>query len=152
MTKLSKKKLPYTPAQKKALLELTDELDRYFGIETHERDIYFHSEGSTKGDEIAAEVKTDSEYRRVAIRIYPTFWNNEAKQRGIYLLHEYTHTILNDLTEKAYNLIDGKLETKAHIAKANEQATSQISVLLDEILRRKSDRLIKAYNKYIKTK
>jgi hypothetical protein len=143
--------LPYTPAQKKALSEFAEKLDRFFSLEGHERDLFYHAEDYAPYPECAAEIKQDDTYKRVSIHIYKRFWNNDIEQRAIYLLHEYSHSVVHAITEKAHNLRKGELETEEHIRVENERATSQISLLLYDLVRGKPKWFIDAFNAYVKS-
>lgn len=157
MTKLNNQKekkttvieMPYTEAQKAATSAFCEALDRFFSLEGYERDLFYHAEELAGVPECAAEIRQDDAYIRVSIHIYKRFWEVDINQRAIYLLHEYSHSIVHALTEKAHNLRKGELETEEHIRVENEKATSKISLLLYDLVRNKPKWFIDAFNAYI---
>lgn len=133
----------------KRITALMSQLDFVFHVQNFDRTVVLKKEDY---DNRACDIKTDLEYQRIEISIYPCFFENSLEDQRMYLLHEYCHVLLKPLAQVVSNLQDGKLETKEHRIFAVEQTTSAMANILAALLKGRMRYARKAYADYIDAK
>lgn len=110
-----------------------NQLTWMFDLQNFDKTIRFAKEDY---EDCAAHIDMGNEYRRITVVVYPCFFvdNSPDSQREM-LLHELCHSVLNDLANRARNLLNGKAETVESVRFSNEQATSRISQILHRLLK-----------------
>ena len=130
----------------KRITDFCHEMDFLFDYQNFDRAICYCKE---QKEGIAAEVKTDIEYRRMTIHLYPSFFTHSIKDQRELLLHEFCHTFTDKIYCKAINLLNGKFETNDTLQMTNEEATSRITNVLHGLLIGRTLYAKKAYAKYL---
>lgn len=138
-----------TKKEEKALQELLDSFDWFFGVKRLERGIVYKKEDEGMK---SAEIKYEEDYQRITLYFYPCFWEGSLKERRKTILHEYCHIITIPSKVGMRELLDGKLITYDRIQEINERETSQIENIIDCLLQGHADYFPKAYKQYINEK
>ena len=120
-----------------------------FDYQNFDRSIVFKKKNHPTNN-CAASVEEDSEYRRVVVNIYPSFFEGTLEiQRG-YLIHEFCHTFTHKLSDKAIILVYGKLDTHDCLTSTIEEATSRIAQIVGTLLDGRMTYARKGYSAYVK--
>jgi hypothetical protein len=138
-----------TKKEEKALQELLDSFDWFFGVKRLEREIVYKKEDEGMK---SAEIKYEEDYQRITLYLYPCFWEGDLKERRKTILHEYCHIITIPSKVGMRELLDGKLITYDRIQEINERETSQIENVIDCLLQKHADYLSKSYKNYLNEK
>lgn len=132
----------------KLVEKLLDGLQWLFQIQNFEKEIVINDED----DNLDASMDCEDNYQRLRLSIFPHFFEEkEATQRKI-ILHELCHTITLPSKKIAHDLLDGKLVTPQQIRETNEEATSKIENILDQLLQGNLTYARKAYQNYLPKK
>lgn len=105
---------------------------------------------SDRGDDAAAQIEVDEEYRRIRITFYRGFWEAGRRYQREYLLHEFCHLATNSLFHLLDEFKAGRLVTPQQIRKENEAATSRVAQILDGFLTDGWKTKRKAYQDFMK--
>jgi len=100
--------------------------------------------------QLTAEIIPDMTYRELTIKLYPHFFRLSLDLQRKALLHELTHTLLQNTKTFAIDLILGSSHSEADIKNENEIAISRITYLLDCLLLGRLRYARKAYKDYLK--
>jgi len=100
--------------------------------------------------DLTAEVITDLVYREMTIKLYPHFWEISLDLQRKALLHELTHTLLQNTKMIAMDLISGKAHNEEEVKKENEIVVSKVTHLLDCLMLGRLKYARRAYKNYLK--
>ena len=142
---MSNKKHP-TKKEEKRVQSFLKQMEWMFGLQNYDRTICFSKNAD---DTFAANVVVEEDYQRVKITIYPCFWDNTLKNQREYLLHEFCHYLTDSLANLAWDMMQGKLQTKEHRRLAVEKSTSMVSNIIDSLLCDNMSFAKVAYKKYL---
>lgn len=148
VVKKKAKKLTDLQVKKRIEFFLTD-VEDMFDYGNFDRTISYPKEDK---DNCACEVITDLEYRRVNIKIYPSFFTQTARDQRQLLLHEFCHMYTDKIYQLAVSLLNGKHESFENFRRANEEATSKITETIEALLRGRLRYARKAYARYLDPK
>lgn len=142
-------------ASKKQTQRVTDFLNRVdyaFGINPLERQVYIKKEDEvgSEGRGLVARITFEQDYQRLAVEIFPEFFNRGLMEQRKTLLHELCHSITIPSKMAMHDLLDGKLVTADQIRRINEEETSKIENLLDRLLDSGLQYFKDAYKDYLK--
>lgn len=136
---------------KKRIQLFLEQIEWLFDYQNWDREIVYKKDVKDTGHgRLAAEVKQDSDYRRVSLFIYPGFFDHTPKEQREFLLHEFTHTFTTRLYAAAIDLSNGTLHTPEQLRKLNEEATSRITNVIHGLLDGRKTYAKEAYAKYLK--
>lgn len=141
ITKISKERV------KKAVSQFFSDLEWIFDYQNFDRGIIFKEENF---EDTAAAVDIDSEYRRVTMKIFPSFFDHKIYDQRDILLHEFCHTFTHEVHQGALRLLNGKFESADKLASRNEEATSRITQIIGALLKGKMKYARRGYKDYIK--
>lgn len=142
-----KKEIP-SKKQKRALVELMNELDWMFSLKNHERTLVYMEKNDPDSEDCVADITITEDYMRIKIRLYPNFWEFSPYYRRMFLLHEMCHTLIQPIQREAQELRLGNLRTDQQVTFATEKVTSNVTVILDDLLRGGRRFMLAAYQKY----
>lgn len=136
---------------KKKIIRFLNDMQWAFDYQNFDRVINFEKNEHPK-KEVVCEVINQWEYRRVIIKIYPSFFEADAEQQRGYLLHEFCHSYTDMLYDMALDLLNGKLHTHEQIRLRNEEATSRITNVIESFLLGKMKYAKDGYARYLQPK
>lgn len=140
------KKNSITPVPK-YIMDLCTDLRRFFGVQTYDFYVFV-----AKKDErnAASSINIKMDYQRLYLTIYPCFFENSRADQRLYLLHEFSHHVTEELSMCINRLLDGKLVTEEERRVSNERATSRIAALIETLLTGKGGYARKSYSHYLR--
>lgn len=129
-------------------MDLLEQMDWFFAMKNHERDLFICKEEKQDCPSCAAEITMNERYSRISIRLYPPFWEQPLENQRETLLHEMCHTLILPVQHEATELLDGKLRTSDQVAYAVENSTSRVTIIIDALLCNGRKFMRDAYRKY----
>lgn len=138
--------------QKRKLANLMEQLDWFYGVSNQDRYLNYKKQNDPESPDSAADISIDEQYQRMTISIYPNFWDNTEKDQRAFMIHEYTHYLVQPLQRVARNLHSGRLHTEKDINEAVEKVTSSVTIIIDALLSGKRGYMLKAYEDFISNK
>lgn len=133
---------------KKKVLKFLEDLEWMFDYNNYEKSIVFKEEDK---DEIACEVVEDWDYRRITIKVFPTFFTHSLKDQRKFLLHELCHSYSNKIYQQLHEIINhGKFISWNSVKQNNEECTSRITETISRLLEGNLRYAKRAYSDYLK--
>ena len=133
----------------KRITDFLEKIDWMFEINNFERTIKIIDTQPEEQPNLAAEVLPDMTYRELTIKLYPRFWEISLDLQRKALLHELTHTLLQNTKMFAIDLLSGSFHSEADIKNENEIATTKITHIIDCLFLGNLRYAKKAYKKYV---
>lgn len=138
---------------KEKILALLEQFDWMFGVQNFHRNlVYKENDETSNGSLKTAEIFFYEDYQELEIDLFPEFFKSSFQDQRKILLHEFCHVITIPSKKIAFDLLDGRLVTPDKIKDVNEEATSKIENLLDQLLRGNLTYAREAYKNYLMPK
>jgi hypothetical protein len=126
-------------------------IDWMFQINGYDKDIVMKDCDESNGEgRHLAEIRTEVDYQKVTVTIWPLFKTFSLEAQRKILLHELCHVINADSRRAKIESLDGKLTHEQRCKEINEEATSKIENILDRLLTGNLKYAKKAYEDYLK--
>ena len=120
-----------TKKQKDSVKKKIAGLRSLFGL-TNWEIIYFW-ENKDK-DEITATIKTEIDYKRISITIYPIFFEEDERAQSRIILHELAHFITARQIQIITDLREGILVTAREVESADEYVACSVSGVIESLI------------------
>lgn len=138
-----------TKKDENRVLAILEQLDWMFGTQNYERILVFRKEAEKDNDNCAAQITRFEDYYRLKIEIFPCFWEETLEDQRMMLLHEFCHTLIGPMVDLVDSARKGILITEEQTRHLNERTTSQMTSILDALLRGRKTFMKNAYKAYL---
>lgn len=139
-----------TKKEEKRVMDLISEFEYLFSVQNFERHIKILHEETPNSP--VASMKTELDYQRITLTLYPAFFKESLKDQRKTILHEFIHAWVEPLVFEGSKPLKGLFTSEDLIRERMEEVTSKVENVLDAVLDGRKQYARKAYKAYLSKK